>query len=318
MTSPTLGKTLIIANPASRSGRGADATRFVERFLSAYDSATDSFEVCRTRSSGDATIRATQARGYDSLIVLGGDGIIHETVCGLMRLDRELRPALGIIPMGSGNDFARSLGMVLNEPQTALSQIMSGEARPCDIGRVNVRDTGELTYFVETLSFGVDAAIALDTTARRAGGSRQEGASLFATSGVKLFSHAQKGWPYAASFDGGEPISGREIIFAVQNGPTYGGGFKIAPDAIVNDGLLDVCLNTRVPHVAHALALFAKARSGRHVESRVVRTLKARSIDVRFEGEVRPCQVDGEGLTGSHFAIDVMPAELRLIWPGRL
>ena len=308
MSGSPLGRTLLVANPAAHSGRGAEGAEFARRFLGSYSSATDGYDVRLTSSPGEATSLAARAVGYDTLVVLGGDGVIHEVVCGLMSLPRERRPRLAVLPLGSGNDYARTLGMARNDVEAAFAQIVRGTPRSVDVGRVNG------TYFAETLSFGLDAAIALDTTARRAADTSQEGEALFVTSGLKILSRARKGFACKASFDGGEPRELSPHIFAFQIGPSYGGGFRICPDADPTDGLLDVCLNVRKPALPHLLALFGLARSGRHVHSRAVETLQVRRAQLEFV-EKPPCQVDGEALEGTSFSIDVVPAALSVIFP---
>ena len=305
-----LGRLLVIANPAAHSGDGAAAADHVERFLSAYRAATAGFEVRRTAAPGDATAMAASAaaEGFDTVAALGGDGVIHEAARGLMRLPASARPQLAIIPMGSGNDYARTLGMARDDVDAALAQLVRGRACALDVGVVN----GE--PFVQTLSFGLDSAIALDTTDRRAADTRQTGEALFVTSGIKILARARRGWDVTARFDGGAPVRVRELVFAVQVGPTYGGGFRICPAADPADGLLDVCYNVRRPSIPAILALFALARTGRHAGSRAVCLLTARRVQLDF-GSEPPVQVDGERLRGTSFDIHVEPAALRVIVP---
>ena len=122
-----LGKTLVIANPMAHSGKGASAADFVERLLGSYESATEGFEVYRTTAPLDATRRAAEAAPYDTVIALGGDGVIHEVVVGLMRIAPEARPRLAIVAMGSGNDFARTLGATFNDPDAAIAEVLAGD-----------------------------------------------------------------------------------------------------------------------------------------------------------------------------------------------
>lgn len=306
MADSPLGRTLLIANPAAHSGKGAAGAEFARRFLSSYSSVTDGYEMRLTAGPGDATALAGAAEGFDTVLVLGGDGVIHETVCGLMERPADARPRLGVVPLGSGNDYARTLGMARNDVEAALAQIVRGRERPLEVGRVNG------TYFMETLSFGLDAAIALDTTRRRAEDTSQEGEALFVTSGLRILSRAKGGFPCTATFDDEEPVELSTLVFAVQVGPSYGGGFRICPDADPADGLLDVCYNTRKPALPHLLALFGLARSGRHVRSGVVRLRRTRHARLEFAA-APPCQVDGEPLEGTSFSIDVIPSALRVI-----
>lgn len=309
MTTAKLGKTLVIANPTAHSGRSAQAAEFVRRFLDSYGNLTAGHDLVLTKAAGHATQLAAAAGDYDTVIALGGDGIIHETVNGLMELPRELRPRMAIVPMGTGNDFARTLQMARNDPSAALAQIVRGEERTIDLGCVNG------VYFMQTLSFGLDAAIALDTTRRREDQTSQQGTALFVTSGLKIFSTGLRGWPFQATVDG-EHIAGTDVVFAVQNGPTYGAGFRVCPDASPADGKLDLCYSTRKPSNATVLALFGLARYGKHTHSRSVAFRKIQHLDVRFPGADQPsCQVDGERLEADGYSVDVVPAALRVIVP---
>lgn len=308
----TLGTTLVIANPASHSGRGAASAEAARRFFEAHPSLTTSFELMVTQAPGDAERMAAEARGYDTLVVIGGDGVIHEAVNGLMTIDEERRPCLGIVPFGSGNDYARTLGLVTDDPEAALAQLIGGAERKLDLGRVTSDACPSGAYFTESLSFGLDAAIAIDTTKRRAAGARQQGERLFLTSSIKLALRASKGYRCEARIDDEEPLQLTSLIFAVLNGPTYGGGFRICPQANPSDGLLDVCYNVRQPWTVHLMALLGLARFGCHTHSRIVRLRTFKTVQIRFFDDV-PCQIDGEELKGSSFTIKVVPQALRVI-----
>ncbi|WP_028264047.1 diacylglycerol/lipid kinase family protein [Atopobium fossor] len=306
MPTPRLGRTLVIANPASHSGKGAAAADFVERFLNSFESATEGYTIQRTTAMGDARIMAAAARKFQTVIALGGDGVIHEVVNGLMDIPIQDRPTLGIIPMGTGNDYARTLGLARNAPEAALGQIMQGPVRKIDLGKVNNE------YFMQTLSFGIDAAVAHDTTARRNQGDNQEGTALFISSSLKLLSKAHEGWHMIATVDDEKTLDLQEIFFAINIGPTYGAGFKVCPAAVPNDGLLDVCYNVRIPTVPTILRLLGMMRAGLHTTSRVIKTMRAKKLHIEFTEDV-PVQTDGEELEGRIFDVEVLPDELRVI-----
>lgn len=310
MSNTKLGKTLLIANPASHSGKGAQAAEKAIAQLRSHADACSSLTINFTSYPGDATKFARNASGYDTVVALGGDGVVHEVVCGLMELPRGERPTLGLVALGTGNDYARTLALIRNNPTLAVDQLLEAHARRVEVGHVTTNL--DSTYFCQTLSFGLDAAIALDTTKRRAQGSRHKGTALFVGSGIKIMSHADKGWHVQALLDDGEPFELDEIIFAVQVGPSYGAGFKVCPDANPSDGFLDVCYNTYIPSRAKILPLFAAARNGGHIRSSVVKLQKVRSLTLDFETQP-PCQVDGEELLGTHVAIQVIPDALQVL-----
>ncbi len=304
-TSP-LGRTLLIANPAAHSGHGAGGAEVARAYLEEHPSATNGHEVRLTKGPGHAAKLAADAGAFDTVLALGGDGVIHEVVNGLMRLRPNERPRLGVIPLGSGNDYARTLDMPRNDVRAALDRLAQGTERAVEVGRVNG------THFMQTLSFGLDAAIALDTTDRRAARTSQKGEALFVTSGIRILSQAGQGFRCVARFDDEDPVELTELVCAVQVGPSYGGGFRICPEADPSDGLLDVCYNVRRPALPHLLGLFLLTRWGRHAGSDVVRIRQIRRATLDFETEP-PCQVDGERLTGTHFEVEVVPRALTVI-----
>lgn len=304
MGSTLLGKTLVIANPKARSGLSLQAIDYCKSFLAAHTSLAGSCDFHMTTAAGDASIRAAAAGEFDSILAIGGDGIIHETANGLMQVDRSSRPALGIVPFGSGNDIARTWGIPFNDAEAALSHLAGCSKRSIDVGCVN----GE--YFLETLSFGLDAAIALDTTDKRAQGTGQRGERLYVASSIKYMASGSKGYSCTFSFDGGPERHARSLIFAIQNGPTYGGGFRICPDADPGDGMLDICYSVKIPAIPHLLLLLALARFGKHTGSSVLAFEKAAHIEIEFDEEGIPCQADGEKIVGTRFVVDVLPGEI--------
>lgn len=312
----SLGSTILIANPTAHSGKGRRAAEFVARFFEAYTAATSGFDMRMTTRAGEATEIARGAAEVDTVIALGGDGIIHEVVNGLVRIPAAARPRLGIVAIGTGNDFARTLAVPLNDPERAVRQLLHAHERTYDIGVVDAGTPRE-QYFAQTLSFGLDAAIALDTTDRRAAQTRQQGAALFATSGIKIMSQAHEGWPYRAALvdetGATHEIAGTEVIFAVQNGPSYGGGFRITPDASPTDGLLDLCRNVDIPGIPTVLTLFGLARKGKHAGARHVAFHRLTHLEVVFPDKEPPAQIDGERLTGVSHTVDVVPGALRVL-----
>ena len=106
-----LGRTLIIVNPVAQSGKAAAAADRLRRFLALCSHDASAFHVKRTELPRHATELAAAASGFDTVLALGGDGVVHEVANGLMRIEPGARPTLGVVPVGSGNDFARSLGL---------------------------------------------------------------------------------------------------------------------------------------------------------------------------------------------------------------
>jgi YegS/Rv2252/BmrU family lipid kinase len=300
-----LGKTLLIANPAAKSGQGAFAVSEAVRLL-APPIGIDSFEATLTCGPLHAQSLAAEAGGFDTVIVLGGDGTIHEVANGLMDLPGETRPALGIIPVGSGNDYARTLRMSTRVDR-ACEQLLDATPRPTDLGQVNGR------WFVETLSFGVDAAIALDTISRRKGNGHS-GTRLYVESAFEQLVHHLEERSYETVFEDSVAVRDSMLTFAVQVGPTYGGGFMICPEARIDDGLLDVCIAHPPLPLPRALLTFGKVRFGKHTELEQMEFHRVRRLHVEFD-EMPPAQVDGEPIEATSFDISSVHHALQVLIP---
>ena len=259
--------------------------------------------VVRTAGPRHACAIAQAAEGVDTVVALGGDGVIHEVVNGLMGRPAA-RPQLGVIPVGSGNDYARSLGVPANVDK-ACKALLAAQAQPTDVGCVN----GE--YFAETLSFGLDAAIALDTMERRKRTGRH-GAALYMASGFDQLFHHLDERAYRLQLDDGPVMEGKSITFAVQMGPYYGGGFRICPAAQLDDGLFSLCISHPPISPAGAAAIFLRAKNGNHVNSKRMEFHQARRVRVQFES-APPAQVDGERIGAKTFEAEVKPSALRVL-----
>ena len=298
-----LGHILLIANPAAQSGAGAAAAdRAAANLRAALGDAA--VTVVRTAGPRHACAIAQAAEGASTVVALGGDGVIHEVVNGLMGRPAAARPQLGVIPVGSGNDYARSLG-VPADVDKACKALLAAQAQPTDVGCVN----GE--YFAETLSFGLDAAIALDTMERRKRTGRH-GAALYMASGFDQLFHHLDERVYRLQLDDGPVVEGKSITFAVQMGPYYGGGFRICPAARLDDGLFSLCISHPPISPAGAAAIFLRAKNGNHVNSKRMEFHQARRVRVEFES-VPPAQVDGERIEAKTFEAEVKPSALRVL-----
>lgn len=317
----SFGRTLVIANPAARAGTARQVAERLERFLTLYLHDASTFITRYTDRPGHATELAADAAPFDTVLALGGDGVIHEVACGLMRLDEDARPVLGVIPVGSGNDFARTLGMHEVSCDADLAQLLETQPARLDIGRVRTSSSptadaplDEVTYALETFSFGLDAAIALDTTElRRTTG--LTGMPLYTVSGLNVFGRRYRTYPAGIRLDDGPWLDLATLLCAVQLGPTYGSGYLITPDADPTDGMLDICYATGPIARVQALPVFLSARNGNHVGNPHVHLARARRAEIVLPEDGYPAQVDGEKLAFRRAVIEVAPAALTVLKP---
>lgn len=300
------GKTLLIANPAAQRGNGAEAARVVHRLLVEW-LGEDQVGFEATLRPGNAADLAEAAKGsYDTVIALGGDGVVHEVVNGLMRVPAEARPRFGLVPVGSGNDYARTLGMS-ERVSEVMAQFYDAPEVAVDVGVCN----GE--YFAETLSFGLDAAIALDTVDRRMR-TGEQGTILYLKSGLGQLLHHLDTFTAKATLDGERSFEVPIHMLAVQNGATYGGGFRICPEADPSDGVLDICYAKAPMSIPEATFKFLRAKDAHHTKYKGIYFDRASSIDLSFDRRP-PCQIDGEPHIADSYHIRVEPKVLRVLAP---
>lgn len=199
MHATDFGRTLIIANPAAQSDAAREVAERLQRFLDMTARASQ-FDLVLTERMGHAKELAAQAEGYRTVIALGGDGVIHEVVNGLMTQEEDARPALAILPVGSGNDFAQTLG-IDDFSGKDFGALLTCELQRQDIGRIRswspASGSGEATveYYDQTLSVGIDAAIGLGTTELRKK-TGLTGAPLYTLSGLEQFGLRYRNYPH--------------------------------------------------------------------------------------------------------------------------
>ena len=302
------GNTLLIINPTARNNKAtAVAAKAVNEIKQALDKEPSSptFEVCHTVYAKEGTALARQkGANFQTVIVLGGDGIVHEVVNGLMLLPKEDRPILGIIPCGNGDDFARSINMS-RKPKESLQELLI--AQPTSIDIVKVNDT----YCDETISFGLDAAIALQTMELRKKTGRT-GTSLYLQAGFNQLKNQLDVHTATVSFDDEKAEELSFYLMAIQNGKTYGGGFKICPKAELDDGYLDICYALPPLTTLQATTTFLKAKNGGHINHPHVRFKRAKKVSLEFR-IAPPTQIDGEAFSATKIDIELEEKALRIL-----
>lgn len=315
-----LGRTLIIVNPVAQSGAARAAAERLQRFLTLYTH-RDAFDLAMTERPRHATELAAVAAGYDTVLALGGDGVVHEVANGLMQIAEAERPVLGVIPVGSGNDFARTLGLtdIADVSGTDFAPLLASAPATVDVLKVTYEPghpAGKrvVEHAIQTVSFGLDAAIAIDTqTLRKITG--LSGAPLYTASGARVFGRGYRDFPVRIRFDEGDEQELRTIVFAIQNGPTYGSGYRICPDADPADGAIDICYATGpVPRVV-ALPVFLSAKNGKHVGNKHIKMRRVASVDLAFAEAGYPIQVDGEQIHAARMRVEIEPHALRVLRP---
>lgn len=296
------GNVALLVNPAARSGaHTGSATRAAERLRDHGIRTT----IISGGSAAESTrlLRTAVDLGTDAVAVAGGDGTVHLAIQELAGTDLPL----GIIPSGTGNDLAASLGLKELDADSAADAIAAGLTRRIDLGLVHRAD-GSRIYFGSVLASGFDSRVNDRANAMRwpRGGSRYTIAILIEFLTLQGIAYEVE----LALADGTRThFSGDLVMATVGNGRTYGGGIPIAPTADCSDGLLDVVL-VRPAGRVRLLRLLPRVYRGTHANLPEVQMHRVRSVRLSAPGVT--AYADGDPIGALPLTIDVAPAALRV------
>ena len=306
-------KAKLIINPVSGTDAAPDYLTAINRQLRERVGPLD---IVITTAEGDATQAAQQAvrDGYDHLFVGGGDGTLNEVLNGVARVEDGLsQVTFGVIPLGTGNDFATALGLPADIPD-AIETLLEGDAAAVDVGRMNDH------YFVNVSAGGFIAEVsdAVNPQLKTVAGKLAYligGAQVVLTYEpvrAQLVGVESLATPHTTAQNAGPPPSTIALhAFAVCNSRLVGGGRLIAPHAIIDDGRVDVCLIEAMPTVDF-LALLKRVSGGEHVEDKRVVYFQAAALELVFDRVIK-VNTDGEVLETNRCRYDVMPRAARFL-----
>ncbi len=284
-------------NPAADKGRSGRRRDFVSEVLEG-GGVRPVWHV--TKKTGDAFGIVRGLPEGAPVVAVGGDGTVHEVAAACAGTGR----VMGVLPLGTGNDYVKALGMD-DDLGRALGVLVDGRVRVVDVGEVNgVR-------FNNGLGIGFDAEVAEGVA---------EAPSYLGGPGRYVWSVGRLFWGFqchAATLrlDGERVVKAKTILVAVALGTTYGSMFRLAPDARLDDGLFDVVWSEEVNR-AEVLRLIPSALRGTLTVRKKVHVARAREVEVGM-AEPIPAHVDGEMLSPTReFRARVLPAALRVIAPG--
>lgn len=268
----------LILNPAA--GRGA-ARRALDPVCRAFRAQGWAVDVARTERPGHGAELARQAAGNGArhVVAVGGDGTVHEVANGLLEAGSDA--ALGVVPIGSGNDFAKLIGVYRHTPVRAVARLVTAVSRRFDAGRVLDE------WFVNSMGFGFGPAV---VRARNA----MPGLSGFLSYLVPIvrtfFTFRPPLFEVVAP---GFRERGYMMMVEVCNGTTAGGSYRFAPDADPADGRLDACLIRRISLPRFLLAIPRVIR-GTHLGMREVALVRTTELVIRSPNEPLLLHLDGE------------------------
>ena len=293
----------IIANPVAGRGR---AGRIAQHLASRLEDsgATVSLSVTGAKGDGERMAREAAGAGATRVIACGGDGTVHEVVNGLMSAPEGARnTALGIVSSGRCNDLAYALDLP-TDPDAMAEALLHGTLRPIDLGRIGDR------YFTTVATLGFDSEVSQYVDE----GSppfflRGAAAYLYGTL-VKLIRYRSR-WVHLKGDFG--VYEGSVFLAATGNTSRYGGRMKIVPSAMIDDGLLDVCLVEAVPR-REVVRMIPKVFSGKHVSHPAVSMKQTRSLEIESK-EPLWLWADGESMAQTPATIEVVHHALSVVTP---
>jgi diacylglycerol kinase (ATP) len=303
----------VILNPQASGGVGGRVRPKLEDALRRRGL---SYSLFQTERPGHAALLAKEVAGgpSDLILVVGGDGTIHEVANGLLR-SGGARPPMGVIPVGTGNDFFRMVGGP-KDPERALDALLSGTVRTFEVGEV--RYNGSSSYFVNLLGLGVD----VEVLRRRENYPRLKGLTQYLAALVTAL------WSFrpesvrvtlgpSEESDSGEVINGRTILMAVTVGPSVAGGFLLSPEASPYDGMMDLFFVEPLGMVKLARYI-PKVIRGTHqgLPELIQRRVKTLTIE-RSDRAPFYFEMDGERVAESVTGLEVVvhPGALQVIVP---
>ena len=292
-------KIKLILNPTANHGHSLQKAADLRSLMANHNA-----DWGGTEYPGHATDLARQAgeQGYDLVVAVGGDGTVHEVVNGLMQVPQASRPALGIVPLGSGNDFAHILN-IPEEPGEALLSAVNGQPHSLDVG--SVRDENDrLEYFNNTIGMGFDSVVNLYTR------------KITVIHGFLMYFIALI-ITILRSFD---PIDLHvetdletwdlnSLMLALGNGPREGGGFIITPEAKLDDGLLNYVTIKKISRLM-MLRLVPEVMRGTHGRFKQVRMGTCRRMTVTSQ---QPLYIHCDGEIYAGFGTDVRKLAIQIL-----
>lgn len=262
-------KLLIIFNPNAAHGRSVKRLEDIKTRFRKLGIET-SFLATGYAGHGTKLVADADLSGFDGLVAAGGDGTVFEVLNGLYQHPRSARIPLGLLPIGTGNAFARELRFREDALTDAIERLHRGNTREVDVGFVKSADGSFHFVNIVSMGFAVDAGL-VALKMKHLGESAYTLATLWQV--LKL-----RSYPLMMEIDG-QAVKSDNIFVTFSNSRYTGTHFLIAPDAEIDDGKLDVTVLEKLPRF-RLLKLFPSIYSGRHVEYKEVSTYKAAHITI--------------------------------------
>jgi diacylglycerol kinase (ATP) len=256
-------------------------------------------ELRPTQAPGDATVQAREAasKGFDVVVAAGGDGTVNEVMNGLVGTST----ALAVLPIGTVNIWARELGLSM-DLRRAATAFLQAQIEQIDVGKAGTR------YFLLMAGIGFDAAVTAVINPRE---KRMLGAIAYVKQALQL-AWCFQGIKSHIRIDG-KRVRGRVLLVVIGNSQLYGGVVKLTAHAVVNDGLLDVCIikgHSMLVAPLRLLSVFTR----RYNRDPKVEYYRAQKVHIKGK-KTFPVQVDGDYLGTTPMTFEVVPGGIRVLVP---
>lgn len=290
-------KARVIYNPSS--GKETGAKRLAD-VLSALEKAGYETSAFATKEKDDAKKEAERValEGFDLIVAGGGDGTVNEVINGVSLLNN--RPKIGILPLGTSNDFARAIGITKDDFRETLRILQEGVTEKVDVGRMNDR------CFINVAGGGSLTELSYEVPSKL---KTLFGQLAYYVKGVEKLPQFK---PYHASIRLDDEVLTEEImLFLVANTNVMGGFDKLAPFASYTDGMFDVLILKKC-NIAELGRVLTRLINGEHLHDPKVRHYRTKKLDIIPSKDIQ-INLDGElgGVTPCHF--EVMPQHIEVI-----
>ena len=282
---------ILFANPTSGRGKGAKVLAIIEKYLISQDLLFIAISTSSLKQSLLLLKENIQKYPEAKVIVIGGDGMVHAAINNI-----EDNP-IGLIPAGTGNDFARALGLVLDDPISSIKRATSANVDLVDLGKV-----GE-DYFAAICSTGFDSIVN-----ERANGLKWPHGKMKYNIAMLLELPKFQPKSYKIVIDG-KPLETQAMLIAIANGLSYGGGMKVCPAAQLQDGLLDIMILAPVSKFEF-VRIFPSVFRGHHITHPAVSIVQGRSIQITADAVG---YADGERIGNLPLDVSISPNRMKVL-----
>jgi YegS/Rv2252/BmrU family lipid kinase len=296
----------VILNPTAGRGAGARLSPQIAAWLRDYGF---DFDLISTTAPGHAVTLARDAvlQGRERVVAVGGDGTSNEVLNGLLQANNDPDgTALGVLPIGTGNDFAFSAGLPPDLDE-ACRVVTGDRSRVLDVGLMQA-DNEEPRYFGNGAGMGFDAMANIESRKLK----RLRGFLLYFVAVMRTLAFYYDAPQIELSVDK-EEIVQHSLLVSVMNGYRMGGGFHMTPGSQMDDGLFDLCVAGKVSRL-RMIGFVPQFMRGTHTTDRRITMVQGRRVTVVSESPWA-AQLDGEiyGVGARHYEMELLPQRLRLI-----